>query len=297
MLRRRLALWKRMRFRSVWPIDEDARRQPECWQGWPGDKSFALVLTHDVDTARGLEKIDRLVDLEQRLGFKSSFYFVAERYRVPSEMRAYLHSNGFEVGVHGLIHDVSMFASRRSFLNQAARINGYLDEWQSVGFRSPCMYHNLDWMHDLHIEYDASTFDTDPFEPQPDGMRTIFPFLVTGREQGKGYVELPYTLPQDFTLFSLMREKGIDIWMKKLDWIARHGGMALLNAHPDYMNFNGTRKNCDDYSVSLYEEFLDYIRQRYAGAYWHPLPREMARFWRSGSATGSEPCEPVAQSV
>ena len=40
------------------------------------------------------------------------------------------------------------------------------------------MYHNLDWIHDLDIYYDASTFDTDPFEPQPDGFKTIYPFTV-----------------------------------------------------------------------------------------------------------------------
>jgi hypothetical protein len=51
-----------------------------------------------------------------------------------------------------------------------------------------------------------------------------------------GYVEIPYTLVQDFTLFTLMREQSIDIWKKKLDWIVQKGGMALLNTHPDYIN-------------------------------------------------------------
>ena len=59
------------------------------------------------------------------------------------------------------------------------------------------MFHNLDWLHELKIEYDASTFDTDPFEPQPDGVGTIFPFWVTGRQPDEGYVEMAYTLPQD----------------------------------------------------------------------------------------------------
>ena len=48
----------------------------------------------------------------------------------------------------------------------------------------------------------------------------------------KGYIELPYTLPQDFTLFVLLQEKTPKTWMKKLDWIAEKGGMALVNVHP-----------------------------------------------------------------
>ena len=54
----------------------------------------------------------------------------------------------------------------------------------------------------------------------------------------EGYVELPYTLPQDSTLFLVLRETTPEIWMRKLDWIAEHGGMVLLDMHPDYMSFD-----------------------------------------------------------
>ena len=57
-------------------------------------------------------------------------------------------------------------------------------EWNAVGFRSGFMHHNLDWLHDLEVSYDSSTFDTDPFEPQPDGANTIFPFWVPGPNGG-----------------------------------------------------------------------------------------------------------------
>ena len=55
------------------------------------------------------------------------------------------------------------------------------------------MFRNLDWYHQLEVGYDASTFDTDPFEPQADGAGTIFPFWVRSpAEAGRpGYVELP----------------------------------------------------------------------------------------------------------
>ena len=143
------------------------------------------------------------------------------------ELRQELTADGFEVGVHGLNHDGKLYSSKAEFDRRAKRINRYLKEWNAVGFRSPAMHHNLEWLKALNIEYDASTFDTDPFEPQPDGVGTIFPFWVA-RDDGTGYVELPYTLPQDFTLFVLMKERTIDIWKKKLDWIAEKGGMALI---------------------------------------------------------------------
>ena len=274
-----LVLRKRRKCADVWPIDEAAKRKPEGWAGWPGGKRFALVLTHDVDTAKGHANCDKLMQLEMEMGFKSSFNFVAERYPVSAELREQLTANGFEVGVHGLYHDGKYYESREIFMSRALKINRYLKEWNSVGFRSPAMQCNLDWIHDLNIEYDASTFDTDPFEPEPDGVRTIFPFCKNGDTAGNSYIELPYTLPQDFTLFVLMKGKNIDIWKRKLDWIAKNGGMALLITHPDYMNFGGEKTGHEEYPVEYYKKFLEYIKQKYEGQYWQALPREVVSFW------------------
>ncbi len=49
--------------------------------------------------------------------------------------------------------------------------------------------------------YDASTYDIDPFEPQGGGLGTIFPIIVSDVSTKRSYVELPYTLCQDFLLF------------------------------------------------------------------------------------------------
>lgn len=278
-LRRRLILWKRPLCTDIWPIDKKSSRPPERWSGWPYRKQFALVLTHDVETAKGQEKCHKLIRLEKELTFRSSFNFVPRRYNVSSTLRHYLTSNGFEVGVHGLYHDGKLFSSQKVFQERAVQINQYLKEWETMGFRSPFMYYNLEWMHDLNIEYDSSTLDTGPFEPQPDGIGTIFPFWVPGNVAQKGYVELPCTLPEDFTLFVLMRESNIDTWKQKLDWIVENGGMALVITHPDYMNFDGQELGSEEYPTEYYGEFLRYIRSSYEGRYWHALPKDVARFW------------------
>jgi predicted glycosyltransferase/peptidoglycan/xylan/chitin deacetylase (PgdA/CDA1 family) len=265
---------------QIWPIYKQVSPPPQGWTGWPGGKRFAVVLTHDVEKAEGQRKCYKLMMMEAKLGFRSSFNFLAEEYVVSQELRRYLTNKGFEVGVHGLNHRGTLYKSRKQFLRQAARINSYMKEWQAVGFRSPSMHHNLEWIHDLNIEYDASTFDTDPFEPQPDGMGAIFPFWVTRDGSSGGYVELPYTLPQDFTLFVIMQEKNIDIWKKKLDWIAEQGGMALLISHPDYMNFSEGNLGLEEYPANYYGQLLNYIKERYKGQYWNPLPKEVASFWR-----------------
>jgi peptidoglycan/xylan/chitin deacetylase (PgdA/CDA1 family) len=302
-IRRGFALRLRERVRDIWPIMPGSERVPDGWPGWPDGKKFALVLTHDVERQAGLDKCRALLRLEQELGFRSSFNFVPEgSYKVPAQLREELVRNGFEVGVHDLKHDGRLYRSRREFRQRAARINRYLAEWGAVGFRSAFMLRKLDWLHELGIGYDASTFDTDPFEPQPEGCQTIFPFWVprptggsinhqrsTVNSSSRGYIELPYTLPQDFTLFLLLCEKTTDIWRRKLDWIAEHGGMALIDTHPDYMALDGSSQKTEEYPMELYKELLDYIRSRYSGEYWPALPRQVAahcsRVWPNPRTT------------
>lgn len=318
---------------DIWPIYEAAGHKPDGWPGWPDGKQFAVVLTHDVESDLGLGRVKLLAKLEMDHGVRSSFNFIPEGpYQVPPDLRHWLTDHGFEVGVHDLHHDGKLYWSRKGFSKKAERINHYLKEWNAVGYRSGFMHHELDWHHDLNILYDASTFDTDPFEPQPDGVHTIFPFWVPRidrRRQGNealinssspldprrsrghealansspsspssmvsgpassssalrplpsdlcplppppGYVELPYTLPQDSTLFLFLGETTIDIWKKKLEWIVARGGMALLNVHPDYdMGADGT-------AVVRYGEFLRYLTSRHKEAFWNPLPKEMAHY-------------------
>ena len=170
-LRRVLIKYFLPSYRNVWPVDPKSAKLPEGWEGWPENKRFALILTHDVDTQYGHDDCLKLAELEKRLDFRSSFNFVAEDFNVSRNTIHQLHTDGFEVGLHGIHHE-NPFKSSKKFPELAAKINQYLKEWNAVGFRSPSMYHNLDLMHYLNIEYDASLFDTDPFEPQPDGAGT-----------------------------------------------------------------------------------------------------------------------------
>jgi hypothetical protein len=279
-LRKRIVSYQLKRNKDIWPIDEKAGAKPPGWQGWPDGKKFALVLTHDVESAKGHERCLDLMKLELKLGFRSSFNFVPLRYSVSPEVLQTLRSKGFEVGVHGLYHDGKYYITKSIFSERAAKINQYLKDWQAVGYRAPSMYHKLDLFHELNIEYDTSTFDTDPFEPSAIGIGSIFPFYVLNRSGQKGYIELPYTLPQDFTLFILMSNNSNEIWKKKLDWVVEHGGMVLMDTHPDYMNYSTGKSGKEEYPASYYEDFLKHIKEKYSDQYWHPLPKDMARFWK-----------------
>jgi glycosyltransferase involved in cell wall biosynthesis len=320
-VRRWFAQRKRKRVEEAWPVQPGSEKPPEGWPGWPDGKQFAFVLTHDVEGPVGLQRVKQLAELEMSLGFRSCFNFIPEgTYCVTAELRDWLTNRGFEVGVHDLKHDGRLYRSRHEFNENARQINRYLKDWGAVGFRSGFMLNNLDWLHELDIAYDASTFDTDPFEPQPDGRNTIFPFWVSQKQKAEnrnqklpksdgsefepatfnspfseqrnssesqlsdfssqrlGYVELPYTLPQDSTLFLLLRETSPAVWIKKLNWVARQGGMALLDVHPDYLDFSEKSTSRREYGAAIYRQFLQHVRETYGNTFWQGLPREVAKF-------------------
>jgi len=239
---------------------------------WPAGKQYAFVLTHDIETDDGQSYVREIAALEERYGFRSSFNFVPEEYRVDLDLIAELKERGFEVGVHGLKHDGRLFSSKAAFDANAVRINRYLKQWNAVGFRSPMTHRNPEWMQALEIEYDLSFFDTDPYEPMPGGTMSIWPFMM-GR-----FVELPYTLPQDHTLMVTLAERTPRLWLEKVEFIRRCHGLALLNSHPDYLRDPGR--------FAVYEAFLRSMSER--NDYWHALPREAARWWRARAAVKAE---------
>ena len=231
---------------------------------WPNKNQFALVLTHDVETAEGQAFVRRVADMEENLGFRSSFNFVLERYPLDFTLIEELKARGFEAGCHGLKHDGKLFSTKKEFIKRVATINKHLREYGMIGFRAPLTHRNPEWMQALEIEYDLSFFDTDPFEPIPGGVMSIWPFFI-------GYfVELPYTLVQDYTLTAVLGETSPRLWLEKVDFIEKYRGMALLNSHPDYLK---TKRTWD-----VYHDFLICMKQR--ESFWHALPREVAAWWR-----------------
>lgn len=234
---------------------------------WPKGKRFCAVLTHDVETEAGVANIAAIAAIERRLGFRSSWNFVPERYALDHAIIPDLQRQGFEIGVHGLTHDGRLFESQRTFRHRAERINNYGRRWGSDGFRSPACHRNYDWMKGgaLQFSYDSSFPDTDPYQPMPGGCCSVFPWFL-GKQ-----VELPITLPQDHVVFDVLGDSSAKLWREKTDYIESVGGMALLIVHPDYM--------LSDDRLREYEKFLLYLRAK-EGA-WYALPNDVARWWHA----------------
>jgi peptidoglycan/xylan/chitin deacetylase (PgdA/CDA1 family) len=232
---------------------------------YPNGCRTSIILTHDVETQRGFDFIPAVIEVEERHGFRSSWNLVARKYDLRAEIIDLVLSHGDEIGVHGYNHDGTLYYSEQRFLRRAAYINKALKRFDAVGFRSPQVHRDLRWLQHLDVLYDASCFDYDPYQPFPGGTGSIWPFVA-----GK-FIELPYTVPQDHTLFHVLGERDISIWKRKTAWLVANCGMVLTLTHPDYL----AEKN----HLGLYDEYLGYLREIRDA--WHCLPREMAQWYRN----------------
>jgi hypothetical protein len=236
---------------------------------WPDGKSWALVLTHDVETDVGYSDMELLRGPERERGYRSSWNFVGQRYTVDDDTVRALHNEGCEVGVHGLRHDGRDLASARLMEQRLPAMREYAERWDAVGFRSPSTQRGWELMPRLGFEYDTSYSDTDPYEPQPGGCCTYLPYF------NQRMVELPITMPQDHTLFTILQHADGDVWIRKAEHVRRNRGMVLMLTHPDYAR--------DPRLAESYRRLLDTFQGD--DSVWRALPKDVAAWWQKRAAS------------
>ena len=250
-------------------VAEVAQRPVPYIAAWPAPFSWALVLTHDVETREGVVHLDELRRIEEELDLRSSWNFVSRRYEVDDQVVAALTRNGHEVGVHGLYHDGRDLDSKAMLQARLPEMEASARRWGAVGFRSPALRRSIGLMPLLRFDYDSSYPDTDPFGPDGGGCCSLLPYMIDD------LVELPVTLPQDHTLFEILHRTEPGPWLDKARYVRERGGMALVLTHPDYMT--------EPEALHAYETFLQtFVPDSTA---WKALPRDVSSWWRRRSAS------------
>ena len=234
---------------------------------WPYGNKRCIVLTHDVDSRKGFDRMERMADLEQRHGFRSAWNLPLAQYEIDWSRVERLRERGFEFGAHGLSHDGRLFRSEQDFAELSPRLLELAREHGLRGFRAPSTLRDARLIATMDFDFDSSFSDTDPYEPQPGGSCSLFPFHLMRM------IELPYTLPQDHTLIHLLRRSPLPLWVMKANWIATLGGMILVLTHPDYSG--------EGAYLETYEQLLGWLSQ--IDCAWRALPSEVAQWWAQRS--------------
>ncbi len=246
------------------------QRIPFIWF-WPQGKSSCAIMTHDVETAAGLEWTAQLMDMNDSFHIKSSFQIIpAARYTASSEALRAIKDRGFEVNVHDLKHDGHLFDSYQEFQTSAAQINEFAIRFGSKGFRAGALYRNQEWFDEFRFSYDMSVPNVGHLDPQPGGCCTVMPYFVGD------ILELPVTAIQDYSLFNILRTYSQDLWTEQIDQIMQQHGLISFIVHPDYLDTSEAR--------AAYTALLNKLSTlRAEAALWITLPGEVDDWWRQRS--------------
>jgi hypothetical protein len=278
--------WEKITF-PAWPVDLTVERLLEtvlvlCMKSrridtvpfiwfWPDGASSAAILTHDVETERGRDFCPRLMDIDESFGFRSAFQIVPEkRYPVTAAFLQQIRDRGHEINVQDLNHDGNLFRDRHQFLSRVKAINEYGRIWGAKGFRSAILYRNLNWYDALEFQYDMSVPNVGHLDPQRGGCCTAFPYFIGG------ILELPLTTTQDYSLFHILREYGIDLWKAQAMLVMEKHGLLSLIIHPDYL--------LDNRAQSSYRGLLAFLKGLESEQnMWVALPNQVNEWWRQRS--------------
>lgn len=245
-------------------------RIPFIWF-WPEGKSSCAIVTHDVETAAGLEFAGELMDINDLFGIKSSFQIIPEARYIASEAAlAAIRDRGFEINVHDLKHDGHLFDDHDQFLQSAVRINEHALRFGSKGFRSGVLYRNLEWYGAFRFSYDMSVPNVGHLDPQTGGCCTVMPYFVGD------ILELPVTTIQDYSLFHILGTYSLDLWREQIGEIMQQNGLISFIVHPDYLDTPEARQT--------YKALLKHLAGlRDEARVWTALPGEVDSWWRQRS--------------
>lgn len=235
---------------------------------WPEGRSGCAIMTHDVESAAGLQFVSRLMDMNDSFSIKSSFQLIPNaRYLVTPQILDLIRARGFEVNVHDLKHDGQLYESYDKFKQSAKEINAFVDQFKSGGFRSGALYRNQDWYGEFQFAYDMSVPNVAHLDPQRGGCCTVMPYFIGN------ILEIPVTMTQDHTLFNVLENYSLDLWQEQMNLIMKQHGLISFIIHPDYIQ---TRRSQDTY-IQLLSHLSETREQK---GLWIALPGEVNTWWR-----------------
>ncbi len=195
---------------------------------------LVLVLSHDVDTAAGLDALGRLLEVEERAGVRSCSFVVSGRFPLDERFLDQVRRRGFEIGHHDHSHDYrTAYLPERTIEARFAAARSFLERYDVRGFRAPGWYRTEGLLRvtKRHFAYDSS-FPSWRTIPKPNGCLTRRPFVL-------GDLPIvPLTLPPDGELLArgLSTESVQRVWREHVAFIRKRRGrssLVHLLTHPE----------------------------------------------------------------
>jgi hypothetical protein len=225
------------------------------------------VLTHDIDTAAGLQRIKAIAEAERAVGARACWNVVPRHYPIDNGQLEWLANTGHEIGLHGIWHtNKEAFLSRAEFTRELDGLTDLRVRFAIRTYRGPSWYRTSAMFDVLaeHFDADLTTLDIDLVCPGgPGGVGLPRAFRIR-----PNLIEIPCTVPFEAPMIVGPKQQSLtEFWRPKIEMLGHAGGMAVINTHPD-PNYLGTSNMLADY-----RRLLSYLAE---SGWTFRLPREIA---------------------
>jgi peptidoglycan/xylan/chitin deacetylase (PgdA/CDA1 family) len=201
----------------------------------------ALFVTHDIDTAKGLDNAPSLKAIEETLAIQSIWFLPSDEYPISGQIAKQL-VDGSTIGSHDVRHDGRLIHIKKhdELVERLTRSKLKLQDIFGTSvkcFRAPllqCSQEIVAALNEAGYEADFSIPCWEPAHPSSMGgfgIESVHDFEING------VIEHPLTLFQDHQVLFVLRmstHEAIKFWMKQAEIVHALQGDIVLLIHPDF---------------------------------------------------------------
>jgi peptidoglycan/xylan/chitin deacetylase (PgdA/CDA1 family) len=201
----------------------------------------SLLVTHDIETERGLRRAPYLKEIENDLGVKSTWFVPSHDYPIDRTIAAKLADNSV-IGSHDIKHDGQLIQIRK----RSKLVERLMASRQRLGeifgqevrcFRAPLLQFSSEILSALKEAGYSSDFSLPCWEMIYPPTMSGFGIECVQAFEMEEIVETPLTMFQDHQLLNLMGmnfDEAIKLWLEQARLIRSFEGDHVLLIHPDY---------------------------------------------------------------
>jgi peptidoglycan/xylan/chitin deacetylase (PgdA/CDA1 family) len=200
-----------------------------------------FLITHDIDTAKGLEKALPMKAVEDKLDLRSTWFLSSGDYLTSKDTAKDLGSNA-TIGSHDVKHDGKLIHihNRKRLVDRLKESRDKLEhvfERDVQCFRSPLLQFSsvlINALAEAGYRYD---FSLPCWEPSHPITMSGFGVELTKPLQIGEILETPLSLFQDHQVLyvlGLSPREAIRFWVEQARIIKSYDGDIVLLVHPDY---------------------------------------------------------------
>jgi peptidoglycan/xylan/chitin deacetylase (PgdA/CDA1 family) len=201
----------------------------------------SLLVTHDIETERGLQRALSLKEIEDDLGVKSTWFVPSHDYEIDGTIAAKLAENSV-IGSHDIKHDGQLIQIRERskligrLMASRQKLEGIFGR-EIRCFRAPLLQFSSEILSALNDAGYSSDFSLPCWEMIYPPTMSGFGIECVQSFEMEGIVENPLTMFQDHQLLNVMGmnvDEAIKLWLEQACLIRSFEGDLVLLIHPEY---------------------------------------------------------------